>query len=132
MILYVILIVLLMLSSVGFVHYLAETKNLTKQLANASINPNSLQCLVKQAKLLDPTMDCLEIRVYEGAIIVKTEPNSFYVHSLSYYKEQLIAKLKDRLDSVSVLSQSIKQLEEHSELDSTMRELDKELSLSPP
>ena len=98
---------------------------LVRKLKHARFDINSVDYLFRQAQLVEGWRRELRVLVTEKGITVNEKP-------LTEYRKLLLTKLKDKLDSVSVLSQSIKQLEEHSELDSTMRELDKELSLSPP
>lgn len=98
---------------------------LIRKLNHARFDINSLDYLFKQAQLVDYYCPELRVVVRKKGITVNEKP-------LSEYKKALLAKLKDKLDSVSVLSQSIKQLEEHSEIQSTMDELDKELRLSTP
>ena len=114
------------LMTIAFLIAKATIIVLIRKLNHARLNINSLEYLFRQAQLGE-TYGCreLRVRITERGITVNEKP-------LAEYRKLLLTKLKDKLDSVSVLSQSIKQLEEHSELDSTMRELDKELSLSPP
>ena len=113
------------LMTIAFLIAKAAIIVLVRKLKYARFDINSLNYLFRQAQLVEGWRRELRVLVTEKGITVNEKP-------LAEYRKLLLTKLKDRLDSVSVLSQSIKQLEEHSELDSTMRELDKELSLSPP
>ena len=118
------------LMTIAFLIAKATIIVLVRKLKHARFDINSLDYLFRQSKLAYPLITGMTVTIKEDNIIVHCDGMRY--KPLAEFKKRLLNDLKKELDSVSVLSQSIKQLEEHSELDSTMRELDKELSLSPP
>jgi len=122
-----------------------EGIKLKEQLNNATLNTETLQYLFNQARFSNPSTKSLLICLDQDNIFVAGLSGTALVSEQEFkrilndgltpfgqYVHEIKKNVQNRLLEAKSFERYTRQLEEHSELDSTMRELDKELSLSPP